>query len=62
MKVFQITNMILEYNRRTQSIRQHMANYREYKYFDNNDEMAEQELQLAEQEEQELGKFLNMEI
>jgi hypothetical protein len=39
-----------------------MANYREYKYFDNNDEMAEQELQLAEQEEQELGKFLNMEI
>ena len=62
MKIIQITTIIAEYNRRINSIQRHMTKYREFKYLDDNDEMAEQELQLAEQEEQELGKFLDMEI
>ena len=62
MKIIQIINPMMEYHNRVTSINRHLQNYREYKYFDNNDELAEIELQKAEEEEQELGRFLNMEV
>ena len=62
MKIGQIINALQQYHRLSWSIQRHLENFREYKCFDNNEELATQELQLAREEEKELGKFLDTEI